>query len=206
MARQGISKEQVYEVAAALRDEGIAPTVQIIRERLGTGSFSTISSGLSAWKVENANRISVNIPSMPDKVQVAFQQAWASATRRAQQDVEAERQALEAMRKEIDKDRAEMAAEINRLETELEETRNREGTMRTALEQARQECETAEHQFTKLRIENARLDERSKASDIRAGELKIQVGALQERFAEVAKQTEPKPAQENASAAKLKSV
>jgi hypothetical protein len=46
MARQGISKEQVYTAAAELREEGTAPTVQAVRERIGSGSFSTINTHL----------------------------------------------------------------------------------------------------------------------------------------------------------------
>ena len=40
MARQGISKEQVYSAATALREEGTMPTVQAVRTRLGSGCTS----------------------------------------------------------------------------------------------------------------------------------------------------------------------
>lgn len=72
MARQGISKAQVYTAAAELREEGIAPTVQAVRERIGSGSYSTINTHLADWKAENAAQAVADIPAMPEKVQEAF--------------------------------------------------------------------------------------------------------------------------------------
>ena len=39
MGRKGVTKDQVFETAAALRDEGLTPTVKAIQERIG-GSYS----------------------------------------------------------------------------------------------------------------------------------------------------------------------
>ena len=48
MARQGITREQVFETATALADEGIQPTVKLVRDRIG-GSFSTITRKYSFY-------------------------------------------------------------------------------------------------------------------------------------------------------------
>ena len=61
-----------------------------------------------------------------------------------------------------------------------------------ALETERKGRGEAQEQVTALRIENARLDERAKGAEGRAGELKEQVEGLQVKFAEVAKQQERK--------------
>ena len=112
MARQGISKEQVYSAAAELREEGLTPTVQAVRERIGSGSFSTINTHLAEWKAENAAQAVADIPAMPEKVQEAFTRIWATAARSAQEGFETQREALEAVRKEMDRERASMAEEI----------------------------------------------------------------------------------------------
>ena len=187
MARQGIKKEQVYNAAAELREEGIAPTVQAVRERIGSGSFSTINTHLAKWKAENAAQGPADIPAMPEKVQEAFTRIWATAARSAQEDVETQREALEAMRREMDKERAEMAAEIQRLESALEEARGRAEQLETALSTERQAGEEKEQQLTELRIEGARLDERVKAAEARSSELKDQLEGLQAKFADLAK-------------------
>jgi chromosome segregation ATPase len=201
MARQGISKEQVFEVATALQEEGTAPTVQSVRDRIGSGSYSTINTHLAAWRKEHVGQAPANIPDMPEKVRNAFNQVWAAAAKAAQDDVETQRQALEAMRREMDKEKADMTVEIARLEKEVEEATTKLETAGRDLEAQRKGRAAAEKQVTDLRIENARLDERTKAAEGVADELREQLKTLHERFAEVAgqkKQTQrgtkaPKP-------------
>ncbi|MCP4042623.1 MAG: hypothetical protein GY731_11825, partial [Gammaproteobacteria bacterium] len=164
MARQGISKEQVYTAAAELREEGSAPTVQAVRDRLGSGSFSTISAHLAEWKAENAAQGPADIPAMPEKVQASFNQIWATASRSAQEGVETQREALEAMRREMDKERAEMAAEIGRLEGSLEDATERAERLEKDLGAEHQSGEEKAAQITALTIENTRLEEQVKAA------------------------------------------
>jgi hypothetical protein len=45
-----ITREQVFEAAETLSREGEEPTYITVRERLGSGSFSTISKYLREWK------------------------------------------------------------------------------------------------------------------------------------------------------------
>ncbi len=105
MARLGISKDQVFKAARALQEEGIVPTVQAVRERIGSGSFSTISTHLADWKTEYTVQATANIPDMPEKVTLAFQQIWATAARAAQEDMDTQHQALDAMRREMSRRR-----------------------------------------------------------------------------------------------------
>jgi Plasmid replication region DNA-binding N-term len=192
MARQGVSKEQVFKAASALNDEGIVPTVQAVRERIGSGSFSTISSHLADWKAENAGRPPANIPEMPDKVMEAFRGVWATAAVVAKEGVETQRQALEVMRREMQQEKAEMKAEINRLEKALEDAQTKADGLKKELDVEQEGRAEVEKQVERVNIENARLDERAKAAETRAAEFKEQVENLQAKFAQVAGQTEQK--------------
>jgi hypothetical protein len=51
MPRTGVTREQVFEAADALAQEGTQPTTRLVRDRTG-GSFSTITPHLAAWKDE----------------------------------------------------------------------------------------------------------------------------------------------------------
>jgi len=172
MARQGISKEQVYAAASDLRDEGVAPTVQAVRARIGSGSYSTINTHLATWKAEAADQALGDIPVVPDKVQDAFNRIWATAARSAQEDVEAQRDALETMRREIDKDRASMAEEIERLENDLEATTTKAARVQAELAKERESAEKQVLESFKLNIDNARLsailDEKVKSAQAQA--------------------------------------
>jgi chromosome segregation ATPase len=125
---------------------------------------------------------------MPEKVRAAFNQLWAAAAKAARDDVETQRQALEAMRREMDKEKADMAAEIERLERELEEAAGKVETAGRELEAEHKGRVAAEKQVTDIRIENARLDERIKAAEGVADELREQLKPLNERFVEVSRQ------------------
>lgn len=202
MARAGITKGQVFEAANALAEEGTTATVQALRERIGSGSYSTISTHLADWKAERAGQVPANIPDMPEKVTLAFHQVWSVAAHAAREDVETERQALEVMRREMEQDKADMSAEIERLEKEQDEATAKVDGLEAALETERHGREEAEGQSAELRIENARLDERVKAAEGRAEEFKEQLESLQAKFADAAKARERKAPQRKKQATK----
>ncbi len=164
MARTGISKKQVFEAASALLEEGTAATVQAVRERIGSGSFTTITRHLADWRKEHTAQAPAVLPDMPDKVTGAFRQAWSTAVHAAQEAVDTQRQALEVLRREMEQEKADMAAEIERLEQTGEDA----AAAREALEKEREvglEAKAeAEQRASALRIENARLEERAKAA------------------------------------------
>jgi chromosome segregation ATPase len=192
MARQGITQDQVYEAATALREEGTAPTVQAVRNRIGSGSFSTINRHLSEWREENAGQAVADIPDIPDTVQEAFRRIWVRASQSAQEGFDAQREALEAMRQEMERERASMAEEIERLEQALEESGEKAAQLEADLRAAQEDGQEKAGQITALSVENARLDERVKASDARSSELKGQLADLQDKFAEAVKAAQPR--------------
>lgn len=189
MARPGITQEQVFATADQLREDGVQPTVQAIRERLGSGSFSTITSHLAAWREQHAAQAIAEIPPIPDRVQSAFEQAWAAATRAAQETMEKEREALDAVRQQMEREKSEMAGEIERLEGMVETSDQRIEALEQELAQAKASAQQAqerqqatEQQITDLRIENARLDERAKGSEEHAGKLADLVKSLEDKL------------------------
>jgi chromosome segregation ATPase len=158
-----------------------------VRERIGSGSYSTITNHLAEWRKAHEGQAPVNIPDIPDKVQAAFRQVWSAASLAAQADVETQRRALEAMRREMDREQADMAAEIDKLETALEETTQSGERSAQELEAAREAGAGKDQRISVLTVENARLDERVKASYARGGELREQLERLQDAFAEASK-------------------
>lgn len=161
MARPGITRDEVFNAATALQEEGIAPTVQTVRDRLGSGSYSTISSHLAAWKAENTAQAAADIPPVPDKVEAAFKTLWAAASRSAQQSVEADRQVLEAMRRELDKERHEMRAEIRNLEDALEIATAKQEQCAEQLMAVQEESASKDEELMNFRLEITRLTERT---------------------------------------------
>ncbi|MGH8549516.1 MAG: DNA-binding protein, partial [Methylococcales bacterium] len=105
MARAGITEQQVFEAAEALLQEGQTATVSAVRERLGTGSYSTINACLGKWREDNKNRSSADIPDIPPSVENALRHVWALACREAQERIKVEREGLESVRREMEREK-----------------------------------------------------------------------------------------------------
>ncbi len=81
MARAGVHYVEVKEAAEALLRENLNPTNERIRQRLGSGSFSTISKYLLRWRSEDAPPelrapTRPNIAAPPSTVEAAVQDVW----------------------------------------------------------------------------------------------------------------------------------
>jgi colicin import membrane protein len=185
MPRTGVTREQVFEAADALAQEGIQPTAKLVRDRTG-GSFSTITPHLAAWKDERGGRGVANIPDMPESVAGAARAMWAAAWNAAEEAVKTERDGLSAARREMEKERAEMASEIVELEAKLDASEGERTSLAATLEAETKRNRQAEEKMSGLRIENARLEERIANTEKRADELRDQVTRLEGELARLA--------------------
>ena len=169
MARPGITREQVFETAEALAAEGVTPTVVAVRTRLGGGSPNNITPWLAEWKAQHETKRAEVLPPLPEAVESAMRQVWGAAWKASQVQLEAEREALGAVRKEIERERAEMLGEIGRLDGQLEEARTETRQVAEALE-----AERRAHEQTRAEVREARAvaAEREKRIDDQAGELR----------------------------------
>lgn len=82
MARTGITFEQVEAAADAIRGEGLQPTINAVRERLGTGSPNTIHRHLTAWRSARPQAVTVTteLPaSLTNAIATEIERAAASA-------------------------------------------------------------------------------------------------------------------------------
>jgi chromosome segregation ATPase len=169
MARPGVTREQVFEAAEALIAEGVAPTVVAVRTRLGGGSPNNIAPWLAEWKAQHETKKADVLPPLPEAVESAMRQVWGAAWKATQGLLEAEREALGGVRKELERERAEMLAEIQRLDGALEES---QGETRKVAELL--ETERRAHEQTRSEVREARAiaAEREKRIEDQAGELR----------------------------------
>ena len=96
------------------------------------------------------------------------------------------------MRREMEREQADMVQEIERLETALEETTQREERTAQDLAAEREAGAGKDERMTALTVENARLDERRKASEARGRELKEQLDRLQETLSQAMQSKAPR--------------
>jgi chromosome segregation ATPase len=114
MARTGVSYDEVEKAATALHQQGLNPTVQRIREALGTGSNTTIARHLKTWHdayfAEEYSRVPMAIP---EEIAASVDGFWAAAVAKADANYQYYR---EALAQERDVANAEKEAALLRLD------------------------------------------------------------------------------------------
>ncbi len=99
MARLGVDYETIKQAAVKLLSQGMAPSVQKIREALGTGSNTTIAEHLKVWRDEYAKKTIHHLPAnMPKELISAFEVLWQTAMEQAQNQLAEYKKAIESER------------------------------------------------------------------------------------------------------------
>ena len=147
MTRPGLNYETVKRTSLTLLSQGIAPSVQKIREVLGTGSNTTIAEHLKNWRDEYAKKTIHQLPAnMPQELISVFEVLWQTAMEQAQNQLVEHKQSVD--------NKHEIALKMQQdSEKAIVDLKQQMAEIRTKLE-----CETTEKQ--KLSVELAVVNER----------------------------------------------
>lgn len=139
------TKEQVFTAADELLSEGVKPSQQLIRERIGRGSATTIHRALNEWWIDVGERLSrvgsaqTNVP-MP--VQKALDDLWRVASKQASVQQKSHE---EVLLKRISGERSELAEEkqlftqrLEKLSEQLAKAYTRIDTLQNNLDNQRE--------------------------------------------------------------------
>lgn len=89
MARPGVTYLDVAKAATTLQAEGKSPTVDKVRNHLGTGSKGTIAPHLKQWKSEQAPFLTdISHSTLPPDLISLVQGLWEGLQNKAQQQIE----------------------------------------------------------------------------------------------------------------------
>ncbi|MFZ1492318.1 MAG: DNA-binding protein [Candidatus Competibacter denitrificans] len=147
MARTGITFEDVHAAAESLLGRGLNPTIQRVREVLGTGSNTTISEHLKNWQQQLAEAPKIVLPpTVPEAVALALDTFWKIAVQHAEAAFDEQRTraaqaaaAAEQARDAAISEQRQIQAEIEQLRRQLEtaQTTARDFADRLLVEQER---------------------------------------------------------------------
>ena len=124
------SQQEIWAAADALVEAGERPTLAAVRKAVGGGSFTTISEAMAEWRGRQAIAEPVREPApvaVSQQAAVLAAEVWAQALAIAHERLQADREALEAVRVELARERAEaveladlLAGELDQVRAELE--------------------------------------------------------------------------------------
>lgn len=139
MATPRITQEAVNESADKLVAQGEYPSVQTVRDALGSGSYSTITKYLQVWRDQREKAAAV--VDLPERVEAAYRKAaasaWSEATRLAGEQVAIVKDQMEQERVKHIREADEAVSEIERLEKLIQEAEVRVNQYSKELEELR---------------------------------------------------------------------
>lgn len=97
MNKKGDTQAKAKATADELLKEGIRPTQQNVRERMGSGSITTINKALNVWWQELGDRFKANTshPMLPDPVAETASKLWSQALLYSEKQLEERKSQLE---------------------------------------------------------------------------------------------------------------
>lgn len=191
---RGVQQDEVWTAADALITEGLRPTIERVRQRLGRGSPNTVSPMLEAWFGTLGKRLGVSerindLKGVPSVVSQSISKIWAVALQEAQneadQNVAKVNYALALERAEMDEREAKLEQrdlvlnEREQASNEALELANRQfSELSTRFSELQTQLHQRENELLELRAENAGLQS-SRQSDIRQHEDTVKLLSLE---------------------------
>ena len=151
---RGIQEPQVWAAADQLLAEGLRPTIERVRQKIGSGSPNTVSPMLERWFATLGKRLGhrsgasaqgVTANGIPPVLLQVTQQLWEAARAEA---AKTQAQQAEALRREIELRAAaldDQQSQLRQREVAFEHTR---GSLESALASSRQALESVKGQLS----------------------------------------------------------
>ncbi|ART61692.1 DNA-binding protein [Kushneria marisflavi] len=174
MARSGVQFEDVQRAIETLIQRGDVPSVQRIREVLGTGSFTTISDHLREWRARREENRDVPLPqAIPERLHDALAGLW-------QQAQEEAGEALSFYRQQSDEQVEQAQEETRQAQRRVEDTEQRLAALSERLDSTAARLEEKATSLARLESEAAHLRGQLEERDQRLAMRDRQINTLSE--------------------------
>ncbi|WP_163575755.1 DNA-binding protein [Halomonas faecis] len=186
MARSGVRYEDVERAVDTLLAQGETPSVQKVREVLGTGSFTTLSEHLRAWRARrDETRDALSGLGIPESVATLAERVWEHAQ-------EAANEALGEYREQADRQMAAAQEAAQQAQRKAEDAVQREAALAQHLADIQQRLEARSADLATIEAERDQWRQD-------ANRLSGHLSRLNERFEELQAEHERKDAERRAT-------
>jgi hypothetical protein len=172
MGRPGVTYAEVAKAATEILEQGFAPTIERIRAKLETGSYSTLGVLLKEWRAKHALQQQYSANSqLPDELVTAVQKVWEVINEKTENQ-------LIKIREETESDRQTLHQEINheKQKTTQAETAYRE--LNEKLRVSSNEKSALEHALQEQHIHQASLLATQKSFENQLSEKQARIDEL----------------------------
>jgi chromosome segregation ATPase len=170
--RDGISYEDVARIAGKLREQGIKPTVRLIRGELGTGSHGTISGHLATWrKQEDAKADSSYVDLLSSNLKNAIASEIQQTILKAKEDYQGKIDELETHLEQS-------SSEMLRLESQHSQDEEEKARLKAELESLKQRISEGESERAKLKDQLDKATQQVSHAQIEAAQAKVKLETI----------------------------
>jgi chromosome segregation ATPase len=146
MSRAGVTLLNVEQAILKLQGRGKNPSVDAVREVLGTGSKSTIAQHLRAWKAQQLNPQG----KLPQDLLALVSGLWERLTLKAEQRIEETEEASSQRELELKQTLTELQQDHIRLQKQLHQSEEAQVTLTIAKETLETNLRTQQQEYAKL--------------------------------------------------------
>jgi chromosome segregation ATPase len=184
MARIGITYEQVSAAADAIIGEGQQPTINAVRDRIGTGSPNTVHRHLTAWRAARP-QATVAAPELPASLTTAIAAEIERAAASARAEVEsklvqsqAEAAELANAGESLETERDELLEQVAELTTERDTLAGKADQQAADIKAQAERIEREQQAAEAARVDLAKAQLKIESSTERLGEQTAEIERL----------------------------
>lgn len=176
MARAGVTYHEIVKAAEAIKTRGQEPTVDRVRERLGTGSKSTIAPLLKRWRTDNGN--TADTGGLPNDLVAAVKSLHERLQQEADHRIEQAHQEFKQKKDELRKELADASNTISQHTTHQKE-------LEKQIEQLTEEKKLQSQSVEELRVALAKTESQRDEGLARVTDLKETVAELKQESKDI---------------------
>jgi len=184
MARIGITYEQVAAAADAIIGEGQQPTINAVRDRIGTGSPNTVHRHLTAWRAARP-QATVAAPELPASLTTAIAAEIERAAASARAEIEsklvqsqAEAAELANAGESLETERDELLEQVAELTTERDTLAGKADQQAADIKAQAERIEREQQAAEAARVDLAKAQLKIESSTERLGEQAAEIERL----------------------------
>ena len=180
MARAGVTYHDIAKAAEAIKTQGQEPTVDRVREHLGTGSKSTIAPLLKRWRSDNGE--AADVSGLPNDLVEVVKSLHERVQQMADHRIEQARQKFETLKEELRKELTHANNTIAQLTARQQDLENQ--IARITKEKSQQDKSLEDARVSLAKAESQRDEALTRANDLKesVSELKQENRDIRDHF------------------------
>ena len=176
MARAGVTYHDIAKAAEAIKTQGQEPTVDRVREHLGTGSKSTIAPLLKRWRSDNGE--AADVSGLPNDLVEVVKSLHERVQQMADHRIEQARQEFETLKEELRK-------ELTHANNTITQLTARQRDLDNQIARITEEKSLQDKSLEDARVSLAKAESRRDEALTRANDLKESVSELKQESRDI---------------------